>query len=429
MNGSADHTTPRRLSRETRHLLVAAFAALAALWVLARIRFPDRSPAPNPIPQILTQLSVRPTFANLEAELARLQERLTPALVSVDVNPHTDDGTLSPGDHDRSGLRIRPDVALTLVDAPSESLAAGAMAVDRVNGLALFRVPADTRSFVPAPWSAAGFELPRYLLAAVSTAGRVWLQPVVIGSLVALDDPAWGGSVWRIASGAPLPPGTLLFTHEGELVGAVGQQDHEPIVVPGDRLLSTAQQLLARGTTPLRDIGVQVQELTPALRRATGSMTGVVIAWVDAGPASDLLMVGDVVEAMNGTPVVSARGWRVQLARLPEGEPLVLRVWRATQSRSITIPAGTDAPRGSTAALGLTLRTRKGVGAEVLHVAPEGAGARAGVMTGDLITAIGVTREPSAAQVARVFARATAAQPLLVAVRRGESGRLLTLER
>ena len=50
-------------------------------------------------------------------------------------------------------------------------------------------------------------------------------------------------------------------------------------------------------------------------------------------------------------------------------------------------------------------------------------------MTGDLITAIGVTREPSAAQVARVFARATAAQPLLVAVRRGESGRLLTLER
>ena len=32
-------------------------------------------------------------------------------------------------------------------------------------------------------------------------------------------------------------------------------------------------------------------------------------------------------------------------------------------------------------------------------------------------------------EIARVFARATAAQPLLVAVRRGESGRLLTLER
>ena len=66
---------------------------------------------------------------------------------------------------------------------------------------------------------------------------------------------------------------------------------------------------------------------------------------------------------------------------------------------------------------------------EVLHVAPESAGARAGVMTGDLITAIGATREPSAAQVARVFARAKAAQPLLIAVRRGDSGRLLTLER
>src|SRR5678810_622636 len=107
MNGSADHTTPRRLSRETRHLLVAAFAALAALWVLARVRFPDRAPAPNPIPQILTQLSVRPTFADLEAELARLQERLAPALVSVDANTDADSGTASPGSRDRSALRIR----------------------------------------------------------------------------------------------------------------------------------------------------------------------------------------------------------------------------------------------------------------------------------------------------------------------------------
>ena len=429
MNGSADHTTPRRLSRETRHLLVAAFAALAALWVLARIRFPDRSPAPNPIPQILTQLSVRPTFGDLEAEIARLQERLAPALVSVDANTDADSGTPSPGNRDRSALRIRADVALALFDDVPESRIASALAVDKVNGLALFRVPADTRAFVPAPWSAVGFELPRYLLATVTTAGRAWLQPVVIGSLVPIDDPAWGGTVWRIASEVPLPPGTLLFTRDGELVGAIGQQDHEPIVVPGDRLLSTAQQLLARGTTPLRDIGVQVQELTAALRRATGSTRGVAIAWVDEGPASELLMVGDVIEAINETPVVSPRQWRVQLARLPAGEPLVLRVWRAAQSRTITIPALADTPRRSTDALGLTLRTRAGVGAEVLRVAPDGAGARAGVMTGDLITAIGATREPSATQVARAFTRAKADHPLLLAVRRGESRRLMTLER
>ena len=63
-------TSPQsgRLSRETRQLLTAALLALVALWVLARIRFPDQPATPNPLPSLLSQLSPVPRFANLAAE-------------------------------------------------------------------------------------------------------------------------------------------------------------------------------------------------------------------------------------------------------------------------------------------------------------------------------------------------------------------------
>ena len=54
MNGLSGNMAPRRLSRETRHLLIAAFAALLALWILARLRFPERTSIANPIPPLLT---------------------------------------------------------------------------------------------------------------------------------------------------------------------------------------------------------------------------------------------------------------------------------------------------------------------------------------------------------------------------------------
>ena len=49
-----------RVSRETRQLLIAALVAVVALWLLARIRFPGAPATPNPIPSLLSQLSVAP---------------------------------------------------------------------------------------------------------------------------------------------------------------------------------------------------------------------------------------------------------------------------------------------------------------------------------------------------------------------------------
>jgi hypothetical protein len=50
------HYRPR-VSRETRLLLAAGVMAVAALWLLARIRFPERPVSPNPVPSVLSQLT------------------------------------------------------------------------------------------------------------------------------------------------------------------------------------------------------------------------------------------------------------------------------------------------------------------------------------------------------------------------------------
>src|SRR4029450_3739891 len=58
-----------RLPRETRRLLLTALVAVLTLWVLPRVRFPERPAAPNPVPPILDQLTGPPTFAELAARV------------------------------------------------------------------------------------------------------------------------------------------------------------------------------------------------------------------------------------------------------------------------------------------------------------------------------------------------------------------------
>ena len=53
-----------------------------ALWVLARVAFPDRPPPKNPVQPLLTQLTPRPTFADLASEIAALRPRVAPMIVA-----------------------------------------------------------------------------------------------------------------------------------------------------------------------------------------------------------------------------------------------------------------------------------------------------------------------------------------------------------
>src|SRR5687768_3612839 len=104
-----------RLSRETRLLLITVVVAVSALWVLARIRFPDRPTAPNPVQPLLTQLAAPATFDDLAAEVSQAQPRLLPLMTMFEL-------TSLPGAPVAGGARLRPalraggDVAVVLLD-------------------------------------------------------------------------------------------------------------------------------------------------------------------------------------------------------------------------------------------------------------------------------------------------------------------------
>src|SRR5688572_8440460 len=130
MNGLSGNMSPRRLSRETRHLLIAAFAALLALWILARLRFPERTSIVNPIPPLLTQLSVRPGFSELEAELARLHARLSPSLIAT--RRPSPPGEAARDDA-RTALRIDGGLAIALLETPPVA-SEDVVSIDSTNG-------------------------------------------------------------------------------------------------------------------------------------------------------------------------------------------------------------------------------------------------------------------------------------------------------
>ncbi len=104
-----------RVSRETRLLLTTALVAIAALWVLARIRFPDSPATPNPVAPLLSQLATTPTLDGLASEVTQLQARIEPSLVALDRSAAVaaaDGGAQTPP---LRALRIRDDLAIALL--------------------------------------------------------------------------------------------------------------------------------------------------------------------------------------------------------------------------------------------------------------------------------------------------------------------------
>jgi S1-C subfamily serine protease len=268
------------------------------------------------------------------------------------------------------------------------------------------------------------------------------LRPVFIGRLHAVSDPAWPDGVWTMPVRSTVVPGEFLFTTDGALAGLVITHAGSPALVPGGTLLQAVNELLAtRRQAGDGWLGVEVQTVpqTPssAIRRqqpgdAVGSAAaqGVMIAWVDPnGPAAGKLHVMDVIEMAGGRPVLSPEEWRARLARLQPNESIVLRVRRGDVTAEVPLTVAARPKPGGPVALGLRLRTIRGIGAQILEVADGSAAAHAGLREGDVITAIGDIHTPAASQVTEAFADAPGDRPLLAAITRGKRHVVLAIEK
>ena len=329
-----------RVSRETRLLLTAGLMAVAALWLLARIRFPERPVTPNPVPSVLSQLASVPKYDDLAGEIAQLHARLQPSLLALDLPSAVGSLQTSPR---TAAIRLRDDLAVTLVPPGSSRERwndAPIVARDAASGLTVVRVPIPVSTSPPVPWTPRQPQQPRYLVASDVSPEGVSLRPAFVGSLDPIDSPLWSEPLWAVPGRTDLAAGSFLFTNSAELAGLVITYRGGLAIVPGGIVLAEAERLLAAPPGPPGAIGIEVQDLTPPVASVTVASVGVVVAWVDPdGASSEQLMVGDVIEALDGRALATRQQWAVRVARLSVGETLSLRVRRRGEIREVALVA------------------------------------------------------------------------------------------
>lgn len=423
------------IPRDTRILLAVVLLSLSMLWVLARIRFPSRVQTPNPVPPVLAQFTPPSAFEDIAGTVAQVLPRVQPLLVAVDVRQTPAGAPPTIAAPIASALRIRSDLAVALIpsvredaNVAADNVANGEIARDPASRLALIRVRAADVPSVET-WSPRRTASPRFLFAAEVSGSGIALRPVFIGALYPMPSAIWSASIWTLPGRADLESGAFLFTAEGLLAGLVVQQADRSAVIPGDAIIAMADRLARDGAKRLGRLGLEVQPLTPEVAAAVGSGAGIVVTWVDpGGPSSGQLRVGEVIERVNDQAVTTMEQWKARTGRVSDGELVTVRVRGRSEARDVHLTA-TGAEAAGPRLLGVTSRTIRSIGSEIVRVAPGTAAFRAGLKPGDVITLIGDVEAPTAAQLKRAFATAPVDRPLLAGVTRGDSHLVIALER
>jgi hypothetical protein len=402
------------ISRETRRLLITVVAAVAALSVLARIRFQERPVTAMPVPNVLAQLRPSSSYE----DLARIIADIRPGIVAA----------VSRSAGGSPALRITDDAAITLNPRPGDAV----IAADRATGLAIVRQP---RGDMPGlmPWVPRLLDYPRYLIAADVIDEHVALRPVFIGGLFATASPLWRGEVWLLPQATAFSPGTFVFTTDGAFAGLGVSHDARTAIVPAALLLRAVEELQKAQSAEEGDFGIAIEGLSPAIASATGASTGVVVTSIDPdGPAASIVVPTEVIEAIDGEDMRSVDHWRGRVARARAGDTATLHVRGAAGVRDVQITAAARAtpvePRGD-ASLGLRMRNITKRGVEVLAVQPQSRAARAGIQEGDVITVAGGQASPTSALVARLFTSLPEGASLLVAITRGNDNQVIAIDK
>ncbi|PWG65782.1 DegQ family serine endoprotease [Sediminicurvatus halobius] len=254
------------------------------------------------------------------------------------------------------------------------------------------------------------------------------------------------------ASINPGNSGGALVNLEGELVGintAILSRSGGNIgigfAVPVNMAETVMQQIIEYGEVRRGQLGVRVQDVTPALAEAMGLETGrgALVAQVSKGSPADEagLQAGDVITAVDDESVDDASDLGRAIGLKSAGSEVTLSLMRDGESREITATLGertveTDDRRGGgdAAALGLRivpLDDRHPLAGEldrgVVVAAVSAESPAAGQLRqGDVITS--VNRQPVASPAD--FRRAVEGESrLLLRVHRGEAARFIVIER
>ena len=241
---------------------------------------------------------------------------------------------------------------------------------------------------------------------------------------------------------------TAIFSPSGGSVGIA-------FAIPAPTVKTVVAQLKENGKVTRGWIGVQIQPVTEEIADNLGLKTpqGALVAEPQANsPATKAgIMAGDVITAVNGSPVKDARDLAKQIGNLAPGSTAKLTVWRKGEEKTFSValgelpnqreargpvtpdssgPEGTDVPR-----LGLTVVPAgqvAGSGSEglvVTEVDPKGIASDQGVKTGDVILEVGGKKvvNPSDVRSALGEAQKEGKRTILMRVKSGDATRFVAL--
>jgi serine protease Do len=253
-----------------------------------------------------------------------------------------------------------------------------------------------------------------------------------------------------IQTDVPVNPGNSggpLFNLQGEVIGInsmiysqTGGFQGLSFAIPINEAIKVKDALIKTGHVDRGRLGVTVQGMNQTLANSFGmsSPAGALVSSVEpGGPAAKAgLQPGDVITALNGSPVADSTSLPSQVAGLAPGTSAKVTVWRDKSSKdlSVTIGALKDAKTASASANGedggaAAQDTRLGVAVRpltpdekqqasisrgLLVQQSNGAAATAGIQPGDVILAVNGQPVTTAQQLKTMVSKAGDSIALLI---------------
>jgi serine protease Do len=355
-------------------------------------------------------------------------------------------------------------VEVTLDDG--QTFTAKVIGTDPRTDIALIKVENDGKNFPFAKLSESKPRIGDWVLAVGNpfglggtvTAGIVSASGRDIGNgpyddFIQIDAPVnkgnSGGPAFDV-SGEVMGVNTAIYSPSGGSVGIA-------FSIPASTVKTVVAQLKDKGSVSRGWIGVQIQPVTPEIADSLGlkKAEGALVAEPQAdGPAAKAgIKSGDVITAVNGTPVKDARELARTIGGFAPGNAVKLNVLSGGRDKQVDLTLGQlpnsqkeakadvdgdrDSLRGDTTVprLGLTLAPSASVagagkeGVVVTEVDPKSAAADRGFKEGDVILEVGGKSVASAGDVrdAITTARTDNKNSVLMRVRSGGSSRFVAV--
>jgi serine protease Do len=227
--------------------------------------------------------------------------------------------------------------------------------------------------------------------------------------------------------------------------------------IPIDEAMRVGDQLRATGRVTRGRIGVGIAEVTKDVAEPLGlpRAAGALVRNVEQGGPADKagIEVGDIIQRFDGKPIERSSDLPRLVGNTRPGSKVPVTVWRKGAARDLSLTvaemqqettAQSSNPRGQAPgaqggavaanALGLAVsdlsderKTQLRIKSGVLVDAVDGAAARAGLRTGDLILSINNQDVTSAKQFNDLVAKVDKAKTQILLVRRGDSAQFIPI--